>query len=48
MADPELMNVYRLADRLHKLPSEILDMDPEEFTYFLAYSRIAEREWNDR
>lgn len=44
MADPTLMNVYRLADRLHKLPSEVLDEDPEQLTYFMAYTRIAARE----
>jgi hypothetical protein len=38
------MLIYRLADRLHKLPSEIMEMDPEEMTYFLAYSRIAAEE----
>lgn len=38
------MSIYRLADRLHKLPSEIMDMTPEELTHFIAYDRILERE----
>jgi len=35
------MNVYRLADRLHKLPAEIRSMTTEDLSYFVAYLEIA-------
>jgi len=36
------MLAYRLADRLHKSPSEVLQWTPEEAITFLAYLRLTE------
>lgn len=38
------MNVFRLADRLHKTAGEILEMTYEEFRHWIAYSQITSDE----
>lgn len=38
------MAIYSLADRLHKLPGEIMTLTGEELTLFMAYARIEARE----
>lgn len=37
------MNLYRLADRLHKTVAEILDMTADEYVGWIAFSRVEKR-----
>lgn len=40
MADPWLLNVMRLADRLKKTPDEIRAMSLDDYEAFAAFARI--------